>query len=138
MLVYLAGAMNYYAKQNKEVFDEKAVKWRQELKHTFYKKIEFYDPTENFYAKLMYKPECFVVQNDYYLKKCDIAVVNLENINESPGTIYELATLKYMNKPVIAFGGKENIIHPHIKSCINAFFDTLDDVIEYFYTFFVD
>ena len=129
MYIYEAGALTYYHCNNQLL---KGTQWRQTLDnwvHEF-KNIKTFNPAITFLKEKnhTYSPEMCVDQNEYYLNKCNIMVVNLDDIDQSPGTIYELVRFKDMRKPVIAFG--KSHWSPHINSCISHQCETLEDVIE--------
>jgi nucleoside 2-deoxyribosyltransferase len=136
MYIYEIGCITYFYNADKP---ECAKEWRHDLDvwcadcgiKTFNPTITYDKEMNHFYDSKM----C-VDQNDYFLNKCDIAVVNLEEIVHSPGSIYELTTMKKQGKPVIAFG-ERNFINPHIESCISQFCETLDDVKELITNMFI-
>jgi len=100
--VYLAGAMSYHVKNDSF---EKATKWREELKSVLScHNINCFDPCENFQSNGGYDKKGIVDQNNYYLKQCDLMVVNFEHILDSPGTLYEMFNFAFLRKPIIGFG----------------------------------
>lgn len=132
MNIYLAGAMSYWVKQGK--LEEKAMGWRKEIKKYLSDKYNIFDPTENFYINQTYPNNVIVAQNIYYLNKADLCVVNLEGIEYSPGTIFELAILRYRNIPILAFPDNyvfQNINPMHIKYCITGVFENVGDIIDH-------
>jgi len=128
MYIYEIGALTYYARTNQI---EKGLKWRKEL-DTWAKdnNVKTYNPAITFSKEInhTYNPNLVVAQNDYYIDKCDIAIVNLDDIDYSPGSIFELTRFKELRKPVIAFGSKH--WSPHLNSCIHHQCESLDEVIE--------
>lgn len=132
MLCYSAGAISHYARQGNDVFEEKAIKWRIELKDKLSELgIKVFDPTLNFDSNLSYNDKSIVFQNRYYLDKSDILIVNLAELDESPGTIWEIYRAVFKDKIILAFGWNDWYQSPHIKSSITERFDTLDEVVEY-------
>ncbi len=128
MFIYTIGALTYYYKNN-EFY--KGLKWRNDLSDWAENaNIKVFNPALNFINETnhTYNPKIVVDQNDYYINKCDIAVVNLDDIDYSPGSIYELVRFKELRKPVIAFGKRH--WSPHINYCISHQCETLEDVIE--------
>lgn len=128
MFIYEIGALTYYHRNN-EI--NKGLEWRNKLDvWALDNNILTFNPAKNFIREINhnYDPKLCVDQNDYYIDKCDIAVVNMNDIEYSPGSIYELVRFKELRKPVIAFGDKH--WSPHINSCISHQCETLDDVIE--------
>jgi len=130
MLVYSAGCMNYYHETN--TFEEKAIKWRLKLKDELSKlNIDLFDPTLNFNSNLIYSNRSVKLQNQYYLDKSDILIVNLENLDKSPGTLWEIYYANFKNKIILAFGNNKWYNSPHIKDSITEKFNDIDEVIEY-------
>ena len=128
MYIYEIGALTYYHRTNQI---EKGLKWRSDL--DIWAKnvnVKTYNPGLTFMKEFnhTYSPRTCVDQNDYYMVKCDIAVANLNDIDNSPGSIYELVRFKELRKPVIAFGDKH--WSPHINSCITHQCDSLDEAIK--------
>ena len=118
MLIYLAGAISCYHKENNFKL---AQEWR--IKATnFLKDMDYstFDPTINFQHNLIYLSSEAVKQNDCYLNKADLVLVNLADLDKSYGTIYEIITAHHLNKPVIAFGHNKIADHPHISSTITS------------------
>lgn len=128
MYVYLIGCLTYYFRNNQL---EKGYKWRLEFSTWANDNgIKVFNPALNFQKEVnhTYNPRLCVDQNEYYISKCDIAVVNMNDILQSPGSIYELVRFKTLNKPVIAFG--ERSWSPHLNSCISHQCGTLEEVKE--------
>lgn len=128
MYIYLAGCITYYY-NTKQI--PKAHDWRNALdKFSKDNNIKTFNPAKTFAIEQnhSYDPKLCVDQNEYYINKCDICVVNLNNVLQSPGTIYELTKFKTLGKPVIAFGDKS--WSPHINSCISHHCSTLYEVTE--------
>ena len=132
--IYLIGCMSYYHANNEF---QKATEWRnwfinQLVPYNF----RFFDPTINFKLNMdKYIGREIVVQNDYYLQKCDIGIINLQDLLKSPGSLYELFNFKFNNKPVIAFG--ELFAQPHVNSAIAAHFSTKEEIRDYLITMYV-
>lgn len=128
MYIYTIGALTYYHRNNRM---EEALKWRNDL-GVWAKEnnIKIFNPALTYLKEInhTYTPKMAVEQNDYYINKCDIAVANLNHIDYSPGSIYELVRFKELRKPLIAFGDKH--WSPHINCCISHQCDTLEEVIE--------
>lgn len=128
MNIYSAGALTYYHRNNQI---KKGLKWRSELDEwAVDNDINTFNPGITYMKEInhFYNPNMCVAQNDYYIDKCDICVVNLDDIDYSPGTIYEITRFRELRKPVIGFGVKH--WSPHINSCISHQCETLDEVIE--------
>ena len=121
MLVYLAGCMTYHIMNKQE---EKATMWRKEfIKYAIDNNITYFNPMSAYnkvnkrWTNIDKCIELIVQQNIYFVHKSDICVVNLEDIEHSIGTIYEIIKFKEQNKPVIAFP-KLNSYSPHLEHCI--------------------
>ncbi len=128
MYIYSIGSITHHY-QNNQI--ELATAWRNKLDNwaadnniqTFNPALTYANETNH-----TYNSELCVIQNDYYINKCDIAVASLNYISFSPGSIYELVRFKELRKPVIAFG--EEHWNPHIMSCISNLCKDLDECIE--------
>ena len=129
MFIYEIGAITWYNKTDQMY---RAMNWRKEIdlwaKDNY---IETFNPAITYEKELNqeYNLNLCVVQNDYYINKCDIAIINLDNLDKSPGSIYELVRFKLLNKPVIAFGECDWSKNPHIASCITQTCKNLEDVL---------
>lgn len=129
MFIYEIGALTHYYKNNQI---EKGLEWRVQLDNwARANDIKTFNPGITYLNEInhTYNSKLIVDQNDYYINKCDIAVANLNDIDFSPGSIYELVRFKELRKPVIAFG-KNMHWSPHINSCISHQCDDLGEVIE--------
>ena len=113
MLVYLAGTLSYYYKNNQI---DKALKWREKIENWCKdNNINVFNPAKTFLKEInhTYYYKLCVDQNRYYLDKADILIVNLEAIDHSPGTIWELTYASEKRKiPIIAIGFRH--WSPHI------------------------
>lgn len=130
MYIYEAGAITCHHKNNKIY---KAIDWRNKLSNwAITNNIEVFNPCINFLREInhTYDAKIVVDQNNYYINKCDICVVCLDDIDYSPGTIFELTRFKELGKPVIAFGNSGRHWSPHINSCISNYCVELDEAIE--------
>lgn len=127
--IYLAGSMTSYYIENKP---ELAEEWRLKVSDSFYNKdIKVFNPCINYPINKTYEPKGVVYQNIHYLEKSDIMILNLDRLEESPGTLFELYYFFLHKKPVIAFGNNEIYNQPHIHESITIKFDTLDEAIQY-------
>ena len=130
MYIYLGGCLTYYYSNNEF---HKATEWRQKLDIWSHNNdIDTFNPTKNFAIEKnhTYSEKLVVDQNNYYINNSDICVVCIDNIDKSPGTIFELTRFKELGKPVIAFGIQGKHWSPHINSCISEYCDTIEDVID--------
>jgi len=130
MYIYEASCMTHYHRNNEL---HKASEWRDKLdawaESCF---IYTFNPVKTFLKEMnhTYSEKVIVDQNNYYINKSDICVVCINDIDFSPGTIFELTRFKELGKPVIAFGEQGRHWSPHINCCISNYCETLDDVIE--------
>lgn len=130
MYTYLAGALTIHYKANQFY---KATTWRNDIsKWAKDNGIKVFNPCINFLREInhIYDEKIIVDQNNYYINKCDICIVDLDAIDHSPGTIFELVRFKELEKPVIAFGIENKHWSPHINSCISNYCEGLSEVIE--------
>jgi len=131
MLVYLCGAMSHWDRQ--DCF-EKATDWREEAIKGFYSDsiIKWFNPCVNYFINKEYNSKGVVTQNLTYLKKSDIILLNLEELDKSPGSLFEIY-YAYMNHiPVIAFG--KNYLYgnqPHVTESISMHFDDMGVALDY-------
>ena len=135
MFIYLAGAMSYYDRINRF---ELATKWRKRiinrLQHTRYitSDYEIFDPCVHYDINKTFNSNGVVYQNLVYLRKADILILNLDDIDKSFGTLFEIYYAFLNHIPVIAFG--ENDLYytqPHIRASITMKCDNIDQVVEY-------
>jgi len=129
MLVFLSGAIDSHYRNNEM---HKSITWREYFTRELGKMgIKCFNPCENFDHIINYTKTSHVKQNLYYLEKSDLVVVNLHNILNSPGTIFELTYCYLNHKATISFGDYKHITSPHILSAIDEYFENEDEVIEY-------
>lgn len=132
MLIYLAGCMSYYYENSEP---QKAEHWRDIAKERLKDiGISTFDPTLHYKANYLYDSDLMVQQNEYYLKKADIILVNLDDLDKSYGTIYELVYAHALGKPILAFGNSTILSHPHLKRALINRFRNLDEVLEFIST----
>ena len=133
--VYEAGSITQYQRENNL---KKAIDWRIKASNFLITNInncDIFDPTVNFEKNCTYDPRGVVLQNVKYLKESNLLLLNLEYLEKSPGTIFEL-TYAYLNQiPVVAFGELDKSIegNPHILESISMRFDTLKESLDYIY-----
>lgn len=129
MLIYLAGCMSYYYENSEP---QKAEHWRDIAKERLKDiGISTFDPTLHYKANYLYDSDLMVQQNEYYLKKADIILVNLDDLDKSYGTIYELVYAHALGKPILAFGNSAILSHPHLKHASINRFCNLDEVLDF-------
>jgi nucleoside 2-deoxyribosyltransferase len=128
--IYTAGSLTYMKKIGEY---EKALEWRDKLQSwSSDNGVKMFNPAQTFLRENAhnYSYNLIVHQNEFFLKASTIMVVQLDYIDYSPGTIFELAVFRQMGKPVIAFGGTQPHWSPHINSCISQYCKDIDDVID--------
>lgn len=139
---YLGGCMSYLYKNDEY---NQATQWRVqlikkllELNSTLgYQQFDWFDPTLNFIDNVQVANNKTVLhQNKYYLDQCDILIVNLDHINQSMGTLYEVFYCQIKGKPVIAFGDARWVNNPHLAESITIKLGTLDDVVQYLESYY--
>lgn len=129
LYIYAAGSLTYLNKIGK--FQE-ALKWREKLDNwALDNHVKVFNPAKNFQNEIChgYSHKLIVDQNDFFLNKSTIMVVQLDYLDFSPGTIYEMAMFRAMKKPIIAFGENEHW-SPHTNSCISQYCKNIEEVIE--------
>lgn len=138
--IYTAGKMSGLSIQDQ-------VGWRYEADRLFHEACcENYDirftcinPPEFYsYRHPFHKTEIEVKMFDLAnIKRSDIVLVNLDGIESSIGTIYELATIDEYNRSghkhiyVVAFGTMPKNLHPWITSSIFRHEENLSDAVTY-------
>lgn len=141
--LYFGGAMTYHYSNNEY---HKATEWRARLAQKLLELnagmgsrfFDWFDPTYNFTDNIKTANNKTVLhQNKHYLDQCDILIVNLDSINQSMGTLYEVFYYQIKGKPVIAFGDTKWISNPHLAESITVRLDTLDDVVEYLKSYYI-
>jgi nucleoside 2-deoxyribosyltransferase len=129
-LIYLAGAISYPESIGKM---KDCTEWRNDATE-YFKSINMnvFNPVINYEINKTFSSSGVPSQNFHYLKQSDIILVNLEYIEHSPGTLFEIFLGKWMmQKPIISFGFSVSLLQPHIKSSIDMTFNTLEESLEY-------
>lgn len=131
--VYLAGAMSGFHESGEY---HKATEWRDYTRDCFAESnIRVFDPTHNSLRHFTYSTDLnrgVIHQNHAYLKKCDIVLVNLERLDDSVGSVWEISMAWADHKPVIGFGSCEKWeSRPHFQSLITASFGSVGDACDY-------
>ena len=125
--IYLAGAISYFLNIDQY---QRATAWREKAEEYLGDNdIKCFNPCVNTNGD--FSDDMIVKQNIYYLKQCDIVLVDLTMINDSVGTIFELTTAQNDNKLVVAFGHTPWEQRPHMKYLIDVQFNTLDEALEH-------
>lgn len=127
--VYLAGAISYFINTNQQ---DRATKWRDKAEEYLGQfDIKCFNPCKESPHCWEYPQEGLIKQNYFYLKNCDIILVNLDMINDSVGTIWELSMAWREHKPIVAFGKTPWLERPHMLSLFDVRFENLDKALEY-------
>ena len=126
--IFLSGCMSYHYNNNKP---ELAENWRNKATDRLKDKFDIFNPCTNYYKNINYNPKGVVYQNIAYLNKSDIILLNIDDIQQSPGTLFELYYSFLHNKPVISFGKSLLLNQPHIHEAITMNFLDLDGVCDY-------
>jgi len=132
--IFLSGAMG-------DLPYEEQIKWRNRVElaitnseYELKNKPVFFSPPNYFSSSFPedYKTEKEVMNFDLrHLKDADIIVVNLDNVANSIGTIFELATAYELRKPIIALNKNGEIFHPWIEECCDRQCKTLRELVDY-------
>ena len=128
--VYLAGAISYFYNTNQP---QRATAWRKKTEEFLGQfNIKCFNPCKLSVACWTEYPQDGVLkQNYFYFNNCDIVLVNLDMINDSVGTIWELSMAWRDHKPIIAFGTTPWLNRPHMRSLIDVHLETLDEALNY-------
>ena len=135
-MLYLSSCISYYYKNN-EMY--KATEWRRKLIKQLQYDIEikdnqcwlWFDPTHNFEENYhSVGSKTILSQNNFYLDRADILIVDLANLSKSPGTIYEIIYFGLKDKPVIAFNYDDMAKSPHISNFIDCILKE-EDIMDY-------
>lgn len=138
-IIYLAGKMS-------SLSVEEMCRWRNEFRLKFKNRCRQEDISNPFnivspsdfysFEEKKHKTEREVMDYDLFIvKHSALVVVNLDYPN-SIGTAIELYEAnKHCDIPVIGFGTTIN--HPWIEECINVQYDTMDEVIDYIFEFYL-
>ena len=128
--IYLAGCMSYHYSNNEY---HKATEWRSKLVNKLLDDIadkcenkwSWFDPTINSEINFETVNNATVLrQNIFYLDQSDIMVVNLTDIEHSPGSLFEIFYFgEVLKRPVIAFGESEWMSKPHVSEYITCILD---------------
>lgn len=136
LYIYEIGAISYWHKKG---MDYKYLDWRMDLDNfALDNGFKTFNPGVTYQKEVnrKYNTILCVHQNDFYINQSTLAVANLEAIEHSPGSIYELVRFKLQNKPVIAFGECKWDWSPHLMSCISYRCKDLEEVKELLCTMF--
>lgn len=127
--VYLAGAISYFYNIKSP---RRATVWREQAEEYLNDyNIKCFNPCKESQSCWEYPQTGLIKQNYFYLKNCDIILVNLDMINDSVGTVWELSMAWRDHKPIVAFGTTHWLNRPHMQSLIDVRFDTVDEALDY-------
>lgn len=128
-LLYTAGSITYYEKIHQL---NKAITWRKQVETIFIDcNLKVFNPTANYIQSKTYDGKGVSYQNLYYLQNCDLILLNMEYLEHSPGTLFEIFLGWYLKKPIIAFGYSRLIEQPHVKEAITIHFNDMEEATEY-------
>ena len=126
-MIYLAGTISYFYKNNEM---DKAIGWRYKLIDQLLDDIaekceskwDWFDPTLNFEENYdTVNNKSVLMQNIHYLQKSDIMVCNLDKLEESPGTLFEIFYFgEVLKRPIICTGWSDWAKSPHIEPYITC------------------
>ncbi len=120
--VYLVGSMTGFMEDGSY---EKATEWREYAKQKLEaSNLKVFDPTENSIQHYQYPASLnggIITQNYTFIQRCDLLLVNLEKLEDSIGSIWEISMAWQQRKPVVAFGRCEKWEgRPHFQSLITV------------------
>ena len=132
---YLCGAISEYNRLGKL---DKAKEWRIKASNFFienFKDVNVFDPSLNFEKNFTYNSRGVVLQNVKYLRESNLLLLNLEYLEKSPGTMFEIVWAWLNDVTCISFGELDNSLEfsPHVQECLTMCFDDLDKALEYIY-----
>ena len=132
--VYLSGCMSHHYKNEKPNLAEI---WRDDAEENLFKyDYKIFNPCANYKQNRQYDSKSMIYQKITYLEKCDVIIVNLDYLEKSVGTMFDLFWAYFNHKPVVAFCdtdivNEELINQQYIKEAITVRFDTLYEACEY-------
>lgn len=124
----MAGSITYYDINNEL---DKAKEWRRQAADLLNDKFKIFNPIINYETNKTFNNKGVVYQNLYYLNKSQIMLLNMENLDKSPGTLFEMFNFWANHKPVIAFGKTPIYNQPHVQEAITNWFINVDKAIDY-------
>ena len=127
--------MSFYKSINKE---HSMHEWRNEA--TEYLNdigIKVFNPAKFFSTNCNYNSSNLVPQNKLYARECQMAICNMDYLEESGGSVWELGAFSIQDKPIIAFGKTKWQDVAHIRDSMSIHFDTIQEVLEFIETTYV-
>ena len=127
--IYLSGRMSGLS------FEE-YTGWRKQVISYFnnidFSDIKIFDPTTYYnYKNKEHKTEKEIMLFEMRkVRESDVLLVNLNGINKSVGTIFEVMEGSYNNKTIIAFGDASKV-HPWLLEKIDRVEDNFSDACDY-------
>lgn len=120
--VYLCGAISYYIKTGD---DKKATEWR-DIALAELRKNGFgvFNPMNLSPDAWKMDGSGILEMNRYYLKQCDVLLVNLDDLDTSFGSIWEMSLAHEYGIPIYAFGDCNFYGEDHLNSLITARYNT--------------
>jgi hypothetical protein len=132
--VYLAGSITKHIEKDTL---SRAIYWRKVANKMLREcGIKSYDPTLNFIRNKDKNRKDFLQQNNLYLNKSNIMLIDLDYICQSGGTLFELAIAYNKGMVIVSFGDMNNFsedIFGHFEEIIKSGFNfkTFDEAINY-------
>lgn len=130
MFIYECGSLTYLYKNN--MFNI-ATEWRNRIDQ-FAKdnNIKTFNPATTYLNEQNhgYNPKFCVDQNRFYLDKADMVVAQIDYIEHSPGSIWELCYASEKKKIPIIGLGKTQFWSPHVMYGVNMMCSNVDEVID--------
>ena len=140
--IYLAGKMS-------DLSYAEMINWRIEISKKLQEIVRFYscnldiiNPVYYYnFKKKDYQSDKEVKEFDLkHVVTSDIIIVNLDGLNTSDGTKYEISqAARNHNIPIIAFGDKKlyDELHPWIRDDITRVEDDMDSIVNYVANFYM-
>ena len=124
--IYLSGAMTGMLIEEQKIWRSNIVNAVKFGDYSYDKKPIFFNPVEYYnFEEENYSSEKEIMEFDLYnLRKSDVVIVNFNNPS-SIGTAMELILAKERHIPIIAFGVKNQNIHPWLLECCTKICDNI-------------
>jgi len=135
MLIYLAGCMSEHDRLG---YFKEATEWRDQTSTEFEgSHLKVFNPCINYNINKTFNSKGVVTQNLAYLKQSDIVLLNLEKLENSPGSLFEIFYAYLHDIPVIAFNNNYLWgVQPHITESISIRVDKLEEALDYIWSMY--
>jgi len=136
MLIYLAGCMSEHDRLG---YFKDATEWRETATTEFEgTHLKVFNPCINYDINKKFNTKGVVTQNLAYLKQSDIVLLNLDKLECSQGSLFEIFYSFLHDIPVIAFNNNYLYgVQPHITESISIRFDELDEALDYIWSMYL-